>query len=78
MAKIRRPSLFAPSPDSWAQASLRGIGSDAVLVPYWSHQIQAAALGLVPTALWNRYKYGFGVSIRKRGMAKEAEKAKSK
>ena len=48
-----------------------------MVVPYWAHQIQAALLGLVPTVLWNKYKYGFGVGIRKRGMKKE-EDAKSK
>jgi hypothetical protein len=63
--------------DSWATASLNTIGGASVVVPYWTHQIQAAALGLVPTVLWNKYKYGFGVGIRKRGMKKE-EDAKSK
>ena len=62
---------------TWAAASLNSIGGASVVVPYWAHQVQAALLGLVPTVLWNKYKFGFGVGIRKRGMKKE-EDAKSK
>ena len=69
--------VVATAPLTWAAASLNSIGGSSVVVPYWAHQIQAALLGLVPTVLWNKYKYGFGVGIRKRGMKKE-EDAKSK
>lgn len=69
--------LVATAPLTWAAASLNSIGGSSVVVPYWAHQIQAALLGLVPAVLWNKYKYGFGVGIRKRGMKKE-EDAKSK
>ena len=77
MAKIRKASLFAPSPDTWAACSLNSIGGDSVVVPYWTHQIQASLLTIVPTFAWSKYKYSFGVGIRKRGL-KKGEDAKSK
>eukprot|EP01051_Picozoa_sp_SAG22_P010072 SAG22_NODE_882_length_6687_cov_5.782332_6_plen_351_part_00 len=57
LAKIRRASVFAPSPETWAAASVGSIGRGGpVVVPYFPHKLQAAALGLIPSFAWNRYK----------------------
>ena len=77
LAKIRKPSLFAPSPDAWARASVAAIGTGAVVVPYWAHKLQSLGLSIIPALAWNKYKYGFGASIRKRALAKAEKAAKA-
>lgn len=78
LAKIRKASLFAPSPADWAKSSVSSIGcGGAVSVPYLPHKLQAFGLSCIPTPLWNMYKFNFGVGIRKKGMKKAQEKAKS-
>ena len=48
MAKIRKPTLFSPSPNAFARSMLAALGTDEVKsVPHWSHKIQdAVALAL--------------------------------
>lgn len=80
MSKIRSASLFVPSTVSYARASVRQIGYDAVVVPYWSHGLQDAVLACLPDWLSIRLLMPTRLSIRKRGMKKEeeAEAAKKK
>jgi len=41
MAKIRKPTVFAPSPEAFARSMLAAIGNGEVKsVPHWSHKIQ--------------------------------------
>ena len=78
LAKIRKASVFAPSPETWAAASVGSIGrGGAVVVPYFPHKLQAAALALIPGFVWARYKYRFGVDVRKRALKKAEAKAKA-
>ena len=54
LAKIRKASLFAPSPADWAKSSVSSIGcGGAVSVPYLPHKLQAFGLSCIPTPLWN-------------------------
>ena len=46
--------------------------------PYWAHDLQLALVDLLPTALAVKIVSDMHHAIRKKGMKKEAEKAKAK
>ena len=73
MAKIRKPTVFAPSPADYAAASLDAIGSGPSVVPYWSHVLQATALGALPTSLLGRIVMSMHRGLRSRFVKKMDE-----
>ncbi|CAM9740926.1 unnamed protein product [Hapterophycus canaliculatus] len=48
LAKIRKASLTAPSPATYAKAGVGAIGYEAVVSPYWAHKMQLLVLKVVP------------------------------
>nr|QEX51364.1 very-long-chain 3-oxoacyl-CoA reductase 1-like isoform X1 [Cymbidium ensifolium] len=76
MASIRRSSFFVPSPDTFARAALRQIGYEPRCTPYWPHSLVWMLVSMFPVALFDRWRLGFCLRIRKRGMLKELEKKK--
>jgi 17beta-estradiol 17-dehydrogenase / very-long-chain 3-oxoacyl-CoA reductase len=74
MASIRKASLFAPSPETYAHAAVRYIGYEPRCTPHWAHALLWFLFSIVPEPLADRYLLGTTLSIRDRGHAKEARK----
>jgi len=71
LAKIKKPSLFIPSPKAYAAAAVKAIGFETVVSPYWSHAIQVYILTHFPEWLVAKVVLGMHLGIRKAGMKKE-------
>lgn len=72
LAKIRKASLTAPSPATYAKAGVGAIGYGAVVSPYWAHKLQLFALSVVPwseAVVFNMHK-----GLRARALKKLASK----
>lgn len=80
MSKIRKPTLLTPSPADYAAASLDALAAGgAVVVPYWAHALQAAALDALPQWLLRRVLMSMHLGLRARLIKKlDAEKAGGK
>ena len=71
MSKIRRPSLTAPSPQTWVNAAVAHIGYETIITPYWVHGLMWWAISLVPEQFLNAYVLRLHLGIRKRWQAKQ-------
>ena len=71
MSRIRRPSLFAPSPSAYAAAMLRILGRDVVTCAYPPHALMAGVILRAPSQVISYLKYRLGLSIRRRAMDKK-------
>ncbi|KAG0456430.1 hypothetical protein HPP92_024218 [Vanilla planifolia] len=74
MASIRRSSFLVPSADTYASAALRWIGYESTCTPYWPHSLVWCLASMLPAVAVEKWRLGFNLSIRKRGMLKEARK----
>lgn len=79
LAKLRK-SFTVPTPDSYVKMAIRWVGySDAVVSPFWFHNLQGWFLDQLPQSLVDSQLMAMHNSIRKRGIKKEqAKKAASK
>lgn len=74
MASIKRASFFAPSSDTYARASVAWIGLGSSCTPYWPHSVQWCFVAMLPESVVNKWRLGFCLNIRKRGLLKESNK----
>lgn len=74
LASIRKPTLLAPSPDTYARAAVRHIGYEPRCTPYWVHAVVWLLISLVPEPIADRMFLNRSISIRAKGRAKEAKK----
>lgn len=74
MASIRKPSLFAPSPEDYARAAVRYIGYEPRCTPYWAHSLVWFLFSVLPESVADRYVLNMSLGIRHKGMAKDARK----
>lgn len=49
LSKIKKVSLFTPNPAAFARASVKAIGYEASTSPYWTHALQLALMGALPS-----------------------------
>jgi len=75
LSKIRKPSLAAPSADTYAVAAVDKIGLWPLVVPYWVHAVQHAVAHSVPVALLAKFVLSHHFGIRKRALQKKQEQA---
>jgi 17beta-estradiol 17-dehydrogenase / very-long-chain 3-oxoacyl-CoA reductase len=75
LAKIKKSSLFVPSPGAYARSAVKAIGYDPVISPYWAHALQVWLLISLPEWVSAAITMNIHKDIRKRGMKKEAKKA---
>lgn len=75
MAKMRK-SFTVPSPDQFAEAALRLVGSSPRLQPYWVHYAIGFAITLLPLSKQVSYVAGLHRNIRKRALRKKERIAK--
>lgn len=74
LAKLRR-SFSTPSPDEYVAMAMRWIGQyDAVCSPFWVHGLLGYAMATFPQPFVVSQTMSMHLSIRKRGMKKEAAK----
>jgi 17beta-estradiol 17-dehydrogenase / very-long-chain 3-oxoacyl-CoA reductase len=78
LAKIRKTSLFVPSPRGYASAAIAAIGYETIVSPYWSHALQIYVLMQLPEFLFNLFVFMQHQGIRAAGMKKEARAAAEK
>mmetsp|Transcript_25229 Transcript_25229/g.29810 ORF Transcript_25229/g.29810 Transcript_25229/m.29810 type:complete len:247 (+) Transcript_25229:104-844(+) len=78
MAKIRKPSMTVPTPESYVECAARQIGYDAVISPWWAHSLQLWLLSLLPECVSVRFLDWQHQGIRQKGMKKDKERAEEK
>ncbi|XP_020706098.1 very-long-chain 3-oxoacyl-CoA reductase 1 [Dendrobium catenatum] len=76
MASIKRSSFLVPSANTYAQSALQWIGYEPTCTPYWPHSLIWTLISMLPVAVVDKWRLGFCLRIRKRGMLKELEKKK--
>jgi len=75
----RRKSFDCPTPDEYVVMGLRWIGqSDSVCSPFWLHSLQGYIMSILPTSFIVGQTMSMHMSIRKRGMKKDAAKKAEK
>jgi len=75
MSKIRRPSLFIPTPKEFVRSVLAKI-APGTMTPYWTHALVGAAMALAPPTALLAYMHAMHKDIRRRALAKQARLAK--
>jgi 17beta-estradiol 17-dehydrogenase / very-long-chain 3-oxoacyl-CoA reductase len=75
MSKIRRPSLFIPTPKAFVRAVLAKI-APGTITPYWPHALISAGMGLAPSKAVLAYTHALLKNMRRRSLAKQANLAK--
>jgi 17beta-estradiol 17-dehydrogenase / very-long-chain 3-oxoacyl-CoA reductase len=50
MSGMRKPSLFTPTPEDYARAAVRDLGSGTNTVPYWPHYLLSLLAKVLPRA----------------------------
>ncbi|KAF8493730.1 3-ketoacyl-CoA reductase [Russula emetica] len=75
MSKIRRPSLFIPTPKAFVRTVLAKI-APGTITPYWTHALVSAAMGLAPSKVVLAYTHALLKDTRRRALAKQAKLAK--
>jgi 17beta-estradiol 17-dehydrogenase / very-long-chain 3-oxoacyl-CoA reductase len=75
MSKIRRSSLFVPTPKAFVRAVLAKI-APGTITPYWTHALIGAVLSLAPSKVVLAYTHSLLKDTRRRALAKQAKLAK--
>jgi 17beta-estradiol 17-dehydrogenase / very-long-chain 3-oxoacyl-CoA reductase len=76
LAKIRKTSLTVPSPSTYARQAIKFVGYDVACSPYWAHALQLSVADLLPSFILEAAVFSMHRAIRKKGLKKEAAKAK--
>jgi 17beta-estradiol 17-dehydrogenase / very-long-chain 3-oxoacyl-CoA reductase len=76
LAKIKKASLFVPSPEDYVRSAVRAIGYEPVTSPYWTHALQLWIMAILPEDIVTWFTKNMHMDIRKKGMKKEAENKK--
>lgn len=71
LAKIRKSSLFVPSPAGYARAAVAAIGYGCVVTPYWAHKLQMYLMHSLPEFITNKVVFDMHLDLRKRAQKKE-------
>jgi len=75
LSKIRRSSLFVPTPKVFAVSSVKAIGYESVIVPHWSHRVIVFFQTSLPKFLTTPTVMNMHLGIRKKALKKKAAKA---
>ena len=76
LAKIRKATLTVPTPATYARCAANAIGHGACANPYWAHALYLSVADLLPTPVVVAAVSSMHHAIRKKGLKKEAAKAK--
>jgi len=75
LAKIKKTSLFVPSPAGYARAAIAAIGYESLISPFWTHALQLWLMSVLPEAIVVKLTHDMHLDIRKKGMKKDAAAA---
>jgi len=75
MSKIRRASLFVPTPKTFVRVVLAKI-APGTITPYWTHALMGAVMGFVPPKVVLSYTHSLLKDTRRRALAKQARLGK--
>ncbi|XP_052205756.1 very-long-chain 3-oxoacyl-CoA reductase-like protein At1g24470 [Diospyros lotus] len=64
VASIHRSSLFAPSPEKYAEAAVARIGFEARCSPYWAHSLQWFFASMLPERILDSWRLAIGIRRR--------------
>ncbi|KAJ4973601.1 hypothetical protein NE237_006775 [Protea cynaroides] len=78
MSKIKKSSLFTPSPEEYSKASIRWIGYEHTCVPYWPHSIQMTLLRALPDVVVDWFVFRYFLDMRKKGQMRDSQKKENK
>lgn len=74
LAKIKKPTLFVPTPATFAKCAVAAIGSGCVVTPYWAHKLQLYFMHMLPSFIVNKIVFDMHLDLRRRALKKESEK----
>ncbi|XP_048727483.2 very-long-chain 3-oxoacyl-CoA reductase-like [Ostrea edulis] len=74
MSKIRKPSVYAPSPSTYVKATLNSVGVSSVTHGYWAHRLQGTITSLLPEVLVKTVTLRIFKNARKSYLRKLASK----
>lgn len=77
LAKLRKTSMFIPSPAGYAKSAVAAIGYDSLISPYWTHALQIWFLTTAPEWLVVLITKNMHLDIRKRAIRKAEKAAKA-
>ena len=64
------------APSTYARQAIKFVGYDVACSPYWAHALQLSVADLLPSFLMEAAVFSMHRAIRKKGLKKEAAKAK--
>ncbi|KNC74561.1 hypothetical protein SARC_12898 [Sphaeroforma arctica JP610] len=73
LSKIRKPTLFVPTPEAFCKSAVRMIGYERRTTGYWSHQLQVGALGFLPESIQESLLLYLNRGINKAALKKIAK-----
>lgn len=71
MSKIRKPRIDAPSPEAYAKASIRHIGYESVVTPWWSHKIMWFLADVLSPPVLEAFRLKQSSKIREKALKKK-------
>jgi 17beta-estradiol 17-dehydrogenase / very-long-chain 3-oxoacyl-CoA reductase len=71
MSKIRKASLIAPMPDTFAKSALARLGLTARTSGYWSHDIMSFLVQTLPQSIVRKITFQQLRAIRKSALKKK-------
>ncbi|KAN0036302.1 hypothetical protein ACTA71_010457 [Dictyostelium dimigraforme] len=71
MSKIRKATLFIPTPAAFARSAVATIGYDRLTTGYWSHEIQGFFLRNLPSFIVDKLMLDMHLAQRKRALNKK-------
>ena len=74
MSKIRKPTLFIPTPEVFVASALHRLGRQSFTTGYWAHELQTLIMHLTPTWINTKMTLDQMKSTRARALKKK-EKA---
>lgn len=77
MSKIRKPSFTTPTAQGYAKASVKAMGYEKSISPYWVHYIMMGVLNHLPVAAVAAGALKMHLAIRKKALAKKAQEKKA-
>lgn len=70
LSKVRKPSLFTPTPKTFVKSALRTIGYDRYTAGYLFHNLQLWVMHALPESVVEKQLLGMHLSLRKRALRK--------
>lgn len=83
LSKLKTPSLTKPTIETFASYAVSAMeqasSSSSTVCPYWPHALQLfVAKHVMPTRMWDSYRFNETLGIRERALKKQGEQKKEK